>query len=186
VDVVTYGLGAAQVWLYFLLRTLGFVVLVPLVSARAAPSQFRIVLVFFLTSLAFIAWAPHSVAVPVEMATFVPAAISELVLGLMLGFIAGMVFVTFQFAGQFIGYQMGFAIVNVLDPQTQNQVSMIGEFLFAVVMLAFLNLNLHHDLLGLWHTSYEIAPPGSVVLANLGLEHIRSRCRWWRFCCSAT
>jgi flagellar biosynthetic protein FliR len=172
VDVLTYGLGAAQVWLYFLLRTLGFVVLVPLVSARAAPSQFRIVLVFFLTSLAFIAWAPHGVAVPVEMATFVPAAISELVLGLMLGFIAGMVFVTFQFAGQFIGYQMGFAIVNVLDPQTQNQVSMIGEFLFAVVMLSFLNLNLHHDLLGLWHTSYEIAPPGSVVLANLGLEHI--------------
>lgn len=167
------GIGAAHVWLLFMLRTLGFVAIAPLFSARAAPPPFRIVLVFFLTTLAFSAWAPgFTSAVDATSAQFIPAAISELVLGMMMGFIVGMVFVTFQFAGQFIGYQMGFAIVNVLDPQTQNQVSLIGEFLFTVVLLAFLNLNLHHDLLGLWHSSYELAPPGSFTFSNLELGHI--------------
>ncbi len=171
-DILSLGFGAAQVWLLFLLRTLGFVAIVPLLSARAAPSQFRVALVFFLTTLAFIAWAPHTVSPEMGMAEFVPAGLSELALGMMLGFIVGLVFVTFQFAGQFIGYQMGFAIVNVLDPQTQNQVSLIGEFLFAVVMLAFLQLNLHHDMLGLWHASYQLAPPGEFVLQNMQLAHL--------------
>jgi flagellar biosynthetic protein FliR len=80
------------------------------------------------------------------------------------------VFVTFQFAGQFIGYQMGFAIVNVLDPQSQNQVSIIGQLLFAIVTLAFFALNLHHDVIGAWHLSYEIAPPGQWTFTNLGTE----------------
>ncbi|MBN2082226.1 flagellar biosynthetic protein FliR [bacterium] len=171
-DILSYGQGAAQLWLLFMLRTLGFVAVVPLMSARSAPPQFRIVLVFFLTTLAFSAWMPRLNLPAPDASTFVPAAFSELLLGLFMGFIVGMVFVAFQFAGQFIGYQMGFAIVNVLDPQTQNQVSLVGEFIFTVVMLSFLNLNLHYDMLGLWHASYEIAPPGGVVLANLGIEHI--------------
>ncbi len=75
--------------------------------------------------------------------------------------------VAVQFAGQLIGYQMGFAIVNVLDPHSQTQISLIGEFLFAVVMLSFLNLNLHHDLIGLWYQSYDIAPPGGFAFASL-------------------
>jgi flagellar biosynthetic protein FliR len=159
----------AQLWLLFMLRTLGFVGIAPLFSARAVPLQFRAVLVIYLTILSFAAWAP-AVEQPLPgLESFVPAALSELVLGMMLGFIVALVFVTFQFAGQFIGYQMGFAIVNVLDPQTQDQVSLIGEFLFAAVMLAFLSLNLHHDLIGLWFQSYDLAPPGSYAFQQMGL-----------------
>jgi flagellar biosynthesis protein FliR len=155
------------VWLLFMLRTLGFIAVAPFFSARNAPVQFRIFLVFLMTSISFAAWSPLAVSPGSAPARFFPAAVNELLLGLILGFLVGLIFVTFQFAGQFIGYQMGFAIVNVLDPQSQEQVSIIGQFLFAVATLVFFGLNLHHDLLGVWHVSYEMAPPGHWSFAGL-------------------
>jgi flagellar biosynthetic protein FliR len=157
-----------MLWLLFLMRALGFVFLAPLFSVRSAPVQFRVGLGFLLGVLAFIAWAPSGNPVnwhiPQTFAEFLPMAVSELLVGLALGFFTGLAFVVIQWAGSLIGYQMGFAIVNVLDPHSQTQSSIIGEFLFAVAMLAFLNLNLHHDMLRLWHASYGLAPPGEFSL----------------------
>ena len=48
-ELFTLGLGAIHLWLLFMLRTLGFVAIVPLFSARAAPAPFRIVLTFFIS-----------------------------------------------------------------------------------------------------------------------------------------
>ncbi len=165
-DILGYSTAQATLWLLFMLRTLGFVFIVPLFSARSVPSQFKLALVLFLTALSFIAFSPTTSLPSIEPADFIPAAVSELVIGLMLGFMVGMIFVTFLFAGQFIGYQMGFAMVNVLDPHTQSQVSLIGEFLFALAVLTVLNLNIHHGFLWVWHESYNLAPVGAWALAN--------------------
>lgn len=170
-DLTGYGLGQAQLWLLFLLRAGSFVFVAPLFSTKLGPPQFRVALSFFLAIISFVAWAPALKLPDLSFAHFIPMAISEVALGLMLGFTVGLVMVAVQFAGQLIGYQMGFAIVNVLDPHSQNQISLIGEFLFAVVMLAFLSLNLHHDLIGLWYQSYDIAPPGGFAFASLADPH---------------
>lgn len=166
-DLLSYTLGQAQLWLLFLLRAGGFIFVAPLFSSRIGPPQFRIGFSFFLAIISFTAWAPSTHLPEMTTASFVTLALSEVSLGLILGFAAGLVLVAFQFAGQLIGYQMGFAIVNVLDPHSQTQISLIGEFLFVVVMLAFLGLNLHHDMLGLWYQSYAIAPPGGFAFASL-------------------
>jgi flagellar biosynthetic protein FliR len=163
-----YAVQQTMLWLLFLMRALGFVFLAPMFSVRSAPPLFRLALGFLLAVLAYVAWAPTGAApawaAPHSFAEFLPLALSELVLGLGLGFFTGLAFVTIQWAGSLIGYQMGFAIVNVLDPHSQTQSSIVGEFLFAVSMLVFLDLNLHHDVLRLWHQSYALAPPGSFSL----------------------
>jgi flagellar biosynthetic protein FliR len=172
VDLYALTAARAGLWLLFLMRASGFMFFAPLLSTRVSPPQLRIALAFFLALIGYIAWGPM-LATPQEVtiAWFVPAAVSELMLGLILGYLVGLVFAAFQYAGQLIGYQMGFAVVNVLDPHTQNQVSLIGEFLFAVVMLAFLSMNLHHDMLGLWYESYRIAPPGAFSFAGIAAAH---------------
>lgn len=171
-DLFSFGLAHAEVWLLFLLRTLGFVFVAPLFSAQTVPPQFRIAFAFLLTMIAFIAWSPQAGGMAPGIQAFIPAALSELLLGMMLGFVVSLVFVAFQFAGQFIGYQMGFALVNVFDPQSQQQVSMIGQSLFVVAALAFLSLNLHHDVIGLWYQSYQVAPLGAWDLSALSLASI--------------
>lgn len=176
-DVWNLAAAPLEYWLLFALRALAFLASSPVFSARFIPLQFRLYLAFLLSVLAFTAWQPqHGPLVELPMGTFVMAAVNELLMGLALGTIISLLLLAFQFAGTLAGYQMGLSIVNVLDPQSQQQVSLIGDFFFVTATLGFLELNLHLDILRLWQRSFELAPPGGFTLGagqgelNLVLE----------------
>jgi flagellar biosynthetic protein FliR len=57
---------------------------------------------------------------------------------------------------------MGFGIVNVIDPQSSNQVSIIGQFLNILAILLLLTLDGHHMILSGLVTSFETIPLGGV------------------------
>jgi flagellar biosynthetic protein FliR len=158
--------------LYFA-RISAFFFVAPLFSGRNVPAVFKITLSFFLALLFFVVNRPELHPELLEMSNYVPAMMTELAVGALLGFFVGLIFVAFYVAGEHIGYQMGFAVVNVFDFATQQQTSLIAEFLFTLSMLVFLNLNLHHGLIYIWHDSLVLAPPGQVdmglwSLADLG------------------
>jgi flagellar biosynthetic protein FliR len=77
-----------------------------------------------------------------------------------------------QGAGSVVGYQVGFAIANVLDPNTQTQTSIIGSFWFLLGSLIFLSLNGHHMIIQAFHDSYVLVPPGQVVLTDTAANTI--------------
>lgn len=80
-------------------------------------------------------------------------------IGVMIGFIGRLIFDGIQLAGQLIGFQMGFAIVNVIDPVNNEQVSIIAQFQYLIAMLVFLILNGHHIFLYSIAESFRIIPP---------------------------
>ncbi|GIT08626.1 MAG: hypothetical protein CM1200mP30_22560 [Pseudomonadota bacterium] len=48
-----------------------------------------------------------------------------------------------EFAGTVIGFQMGLAMANVLDPQSQEQISLVGRFESVTATLIFLAMDGH-------------------------------------------
>jgi len=82
----------------------------------------------------------------------------EVIVGITLGFAGRLVFAGIQLAGQLAGFQMGFAIVNVFDPITSTQVSIISEFQYMLAMLIFLAVDGHHIFLYAIAESYRIVP----------------------------
>ena len=52
-------------------------------------------------------------------------------------------FTGIQFAGELIDLQIGFAVANVINPTTQQQVTIIGEFELALATLLFLVTDSH-------------------------------------------
>ena len=70
--------------------------------------------------------------------------IGEFILGLIIGFIANIFFSVAQMAGQILDMQIGFGMVNVLDPQSGQQMPVIGNFLNILAVLVFLSTNAHH------------------------------------------
>ena len=54
--------------------------------------------------------------------------VKEAMTGLFIGIIAFIVMSAIQIAGGFIDFQMGFAIANVIDPQTGAQSPLLGQF----------------------------------------------------------
>ncbi|GMT42578.1 MAG: flagellar biosynthetic protein FliR [bacterium] len=82
----------------------------------------------------------------------------ELAIGLTVGFATQLVFTAIQLSGQIIGFQMGFAIVNVMDPTTNSQVSITAQFQNLVALMIFLAISGHHWLIVASVKSFDLIP----------------------------
>lgn len=98
--------------------------------------------------------------------------LGEVILGLILGVLVMFLFGAVQFGGQIIGFQMGFAMVNVVDPITGVSNAVTAHFLYMCTMLTFLVLNGHLQLLHALGLSFEYIPPGGLLLSNELATHI--------------
>ena len=68
---------------------------------------------------------------------------SEMLIGGVLGIIGRFLFGAVEFAGTVIGFQMGLAMANVLDPQSQEQISLVGRFESVTATLIYLAMDGH-------------------------------------------
>jgi len=98
--------------------------------------------------------------------------IGELILGLILGLVVRFLFGAVQLGGQIIGFQMGFAMVNVVDPITGVSNAVSAHFLYMCTMLTFLVLNGHLYLLKAIGLSFEYIPPGGLLITPGLATHI--------------
>ena len=69
-----------------------------------------------------------------------------------------MILSAIQIAGGFIDFQMGFAIANVIDPQTGAQSPLMGQYLYTFGLLFLLSFNGHHLLIDGIYNSYRFIP----------------------------
>ena len=64
-----------------------------------------------------------------------------------MGLAVQFVFEAAQFAGQVMGMQVGFGLVNILDPNTQVDTPVLAVFSQTIAMLIFLQLGVHRWLM---------------------------------------
>lgn len=144
---------------YFLLmfvRLTAFFLVTPLFSMKGVPNQYKVGLSFFITLLAF---SGMLVEAPILLDEYyVLFIMKELAIGLALGFVAALLLYTVQVAGAFIDFQMGFAIANVMDPQTGAQVPIIGHFKYMLALLFLLTVDGHHIMLDGVMRSFHLVP----------------------------
>lgn len=96
----------------------------------------------------------------------------EVILGLILGLIVQFLFAAVQLGGQIIGFQMGFAMVNVVDPITGVSNAVTAHFLYMCTMLTFLVLNGHLQLINAMGLSFQYIPPGGLLITPGLANHI--------------
>ncbi len=170
------GSETLETFLLVFLRTSAIVATMPILGDRVVPARVKAGFALLLAGLLFPV-VPTG-AEPPE-AGLVPLALrmaSEAVIGVVIGFAAQVIFAGVQLAGELIGFQMGFAIVNVIDPVTSAQVSIISEFQYLVALLLFLIFNGHHSFLAAIAESFRLLNPlslhasGSLIAAILDLS----------------
>ena len=61
-------------------------------------------------------------------------------------------------AGKVMDMQVGFAIVNVVDPTSGQQIPLIGSFLYNLALIVFLATNGHHMILAALAESFRVLP----------------------------
>jgi flagellar biosynthetic protein FliR len=133
----------AGIFLLVLFRVLGIMMLAPVFGSRFIPARLRIGFAFL---VALILWRTLPAQEPdllTGLGSFVQAAILETAIGVILGTGASMIFVGLQLCGTIIGFQMGIALANVIDPVNNTQVSIIGNFYFYFGLFIFLVVDGH-------------------------------------------
>jgi flagellar biosynthetic protein FliR len=96
---------------------------------------------------------------PGDFTAFLLTVSGELLIGILLGFVGRLFLAALQLAGQVIGFQMGFAVINVIDPQTQVESPVMSILQNLVGILVFLCINAHHWFIQAILDSYQIVGP---------------------------
>ncbi len=155
-----------------LLRVSMILFLAPIFGSEIVPAQIKIALGLTLALMLTGVVSVDVSALPFEAFAFIPIILRELMIGLTLALLIRLILESVQFAGQFIGYQMGFAIVNVVDPQSGGQTSVLSQFAYILALLVFLAANGHHIIITGLVESFELAPIGGPLMPSLVVKEI--------------
>lgn len=149
------NVSSLPAFLLIFLRITGFFVTLPIFSYKNMPSHFKVGISFFLAWIMFYALPLPEITVD---ETFILLIFKEVAVGLLIGLIAYIMLSAIQIAGGFIDFQMGFAIANVIDPQTGAQVPLLGQYFYTFALLFLLSVNGHHLLIDGIFFSYQAIP----------------------------
>ena len=111
---------------------------------------------------------------PAHPASLLAMFMGELVLGMALGIIVRMLIAAVQIGGGIINFQMGFSMVNAIDPMTGQQEPVTTHFIYMCTMLTFLSLNGHLNLIRALGNSFELVPPGGLFLTPKLMNEVMS------------
>lgn len=159
-----YWLAQFHIFLLVLLRVSALLIVAPIFGHRSYLSRAKIILAVTVSLVVFPLVAESAPVIPDGLYAYALIMMREVAMGVVLGFAVLLLFVGIQFAGQLVGLQMGFGIVNVIDPQSSSQVSIIGQYLNILAVLVLLSTNGHHMILKGLVSSFDAVPLGGVEL----------------------
>src|SRR5436305_1666224 len=140
-------------------RLTGMMLFAPFFGSVAIPPRVKAMLVLALTALLYpmlAAKLPELTISQWPMMVF-----GELMIGVALGVATNIVFDGVQMAGSILSVQMGYSLINILDPQTQVDSTVVAIFHQTLAMLIFLRLDVHFWILRAVAHSFDYLPPSS-------------------------
>lgn len=147
------------------MRLSGLMLFAPFYGSAVISPRIKAGLVFAVSLLMFPTLAPQ---LTIHRAVSWPGLVlEELLIGAGLGIVTNVVFDGIQMAGQVLSTQMGFSLINLLDPQTQVESTVMALFHQTIAMLIFLRLDVHLWLLRAIGRSFAIVPPGTAHISGL-------------------
>ena len=148
-------LNTAPLFLLLAARALALIETAPLLSGESNPQIARIALAGFAAYAAF----PSTQAINTQGLElfsfgFLLLLAGEAIIGIIMGFFITMIFTAFSTAGQFFSLHMGFSIVETMDPLSQTENPLMGQYLNLVAMIVFLSMNGFRELFlgGFWRS----------------------------------
>lgn len=164
-DILGLATTQLQIFLLVFIRMASVFMTAPLIGSRNVPIMTKIGFAF-LVSFIIYPILDHTTVLPSHALTYAIYILAQVLVGVIIGYASYMIFAAIQLSGQIIDLQMGFGIVNVIDPMSNTQVSIIGQFQFILGVLIFLSINGHHVLFQAMTDSFRIIPLTKVGISE--------------------
>ncbi len=150
------------------LRVSGYILSSPFFGRNEVNSLLKISLIIYLTYILIFSQWVHFETIPTNQFQFIAFSVVEVLKGLLMGFMSSLFFSAFLTAGFFIDSQIGYRMGGLLDPKYGINTSLTANILNIIVLLVFLVLNGHLQMIHLLSHTYIISPIGNLSFtANL-------------------
>lgn len=156
VDIFGFSAVDLQVFVLILVRSATFFTASPIFGGVNVEYKLKAAISFIFALLLFNAVDQSSVVIPVTVFGLVPLILKEFMVGAIVGFTARLIFVALQISGSIIARQMGLAMANMMDPETQIQTPVIGQYFSIWATVLFLIVDGHHWLVKIMVNSYDL------------------------------
>lgn len=162
-----FNIDVVQIEIFMLIffRIFALLYVTPIMGDKRVPIMLRIGFSVILSFVVFPVTNGYNVVLS-DVMNFLFAAGREIIIGMSLGFIVKLLFSAIDFAAEISGFQMGFGMVSVLDPNFDDQVSIITQFESIVAILIFLSINAHHFIIESICRSFKVVPLGRMILSG--------------------
>lgn len=164
IDLFDILQGQVAAFLLVLTRSSGIFFISPFLGSLNISAKIRACAAILVAVIIFPVVVKMSVIeVPATTLLFAFTVIKELFIGWLIGLVGYIVLAAVNMAGKIMDMQVGFAVVQMMDPTTQQQSGMIGTFLYNLTIIYFVITNGHHVILGALAESFRIIPIDSMV-----------------------
>ncbi|MFZ0274843.1 MAG: flagellar biosynthetic protein FliR [Acidobacteriaceae bacterium] len=144
-----------------LVRISGLMVFAPVFSSEAIPARVKAA---FVLSVSFLVAPVVAVFPGAHVELRIMAVLGELSVGLVFGLTLSLLFEALEFAGQVLGFQFSFSLVNLMDPNAPVQIPLMGQLFGLLGTLTVLGAGLHRTMLASLLRTFATAPVGTVTL----------------------
>lgn len=156
-DTTQEGLKLFALWLLAFVRFAGFFVQAPIWGSHHFDKKILVASAAVWTFIVF----PH-LPVPSEISfepiQFILLVVTQVLVGLVIGFASFIVMAAAQFAGSMLDTQMGLSVAASYDPASGTSINMMQRMHFYLAMILFLCFNGHHFLIKAMFRSFDLIP----------------------------
>ena len=147
----------------------GIFVFAPFFNQRAFSISLKIAFALILSFVTFPLLAVQDFTPPKEVAGIIPAVLRELMVGLVIGYAAQLLFAGMRFAGDLISVQMGIGLATLIDPNFNEQSTVLSQLYNLFALMIFVSLGGHHFFIYSVIQTFDFVPlAGFHYSTNLG------------------
>lgn len=158
--MLSFQITLPQLQMFFLvfLRIAAILMTLPVFSSKTIPSILKVGLALSISIILVATLKLDPVPLMPHIFPFAVEVIGEIMIGVIIGLSVKVIFAGIQLAGQLVGYQMGMALANVIDPSTSEQVPIMAQFIQLLALLILVVTNAHHWFIRALVESYRLVP----------------------------
>jgi flagellar biosynthetic protein FliR len=154
----TFTLVRFQAYLLILMRVGAMLFVAPVFGGSTVPTHTKMLFSMMIALILLPIVSIPAATMPFDTLALGWLGMNELLVGLVMGISLIFIFAAIQYAGQIIDFQMGFAIVNLIDPTQDVQIPIMGFFHFLIAILIFLAMNAHYMVINALVDSFGAVP----------------------------
>jgi flagellar biosynthesis protein FliR len=164
--------NGAEIFMIVFVRMVGLFVVAPIFGRNNVPAYMKIGFSLLVTLIMVNVIEFKKIDFGTSILSYSFYAGIEFIIGMIIGYVSYLIFSAIYLAGQLIDMQIGFGIVNVLDPLSNIQVPITSNFYMLLATLLFLIIDGHHTLVAAIYESYKYIPIGQGVFSTKLMNNI--------------